>query len=238
VGLGAFVSLCEKNSPSPPAAWRTTDAQVVGSPPWRERPAHETLWAEAFKALAVNQRRIVMWDLVIDLLWPSKSVKSVERIAEKASAGTLPVEWERPEAFKRALNESGWLADEVIAAGLVTQGKPQSLFRMITGLALLEVLRPRRSKSLPREFALAVTADRVVAFAMSPWKEGDGETVRVVKIKHEERGSWSHALVRMVDASKGRVQNGATLDLAGEEQIPVTWDGDPSTDELVELLAR
>jgi hypothetical protein len=180
-----------------------------------------------------------MWDLVIDLFWPSKSVKPVERLAEKAAAGTLPVEWGSPEAFKRALNESGWLADEVIAAGLVTQGKTQSLFRMITGLALLEVLRPRRSKSVPREFALAVTAGRVVAFAMSPWKEGDGETgsVRVVKIKHDERGSWSRGLVRMIDASKGRVQNGATLDLAGEEQFPITWGGDPSTDELVELLS-
>jgi hypothetical protein len=60
----------------------------------------------------------------------------------------------------------------------------------------------------------------------------------VVKIKHDERGSWSRGLVRMIDASRGRVQNGATLDLAGEEQFPVTWAGDPSTDELVELLSR
>jgi hypothetical protein len=180
----------------------------------------------------------MLWDLVIDVFWPSREVKSVERIFEKAAAGTLPIEFARPEAFKRGLNESGWLADEVIAAGLVTQGKTQSLFRMVTGLALLEVMRPRRSKSLPREFALAVTADRIVAFAMSPWKEGDGETVRVVKIKHEERGSWSRGLVRMIDVTEGRVQNGATLDLAGEEQFPITWGGDPSTDELIELLSR
>jgi hypothetical protein len=115
-----------------------------------------------------------MWELVIDLFWPSREIKSIERLAGKAASGTLPVEWDRPDAFKRALNGSCWLADEVVAAGVVTQGKTQSLFRMITGLALLEVLRPRRSKSLPREFALAVTADRIVAFAMSPWKEGDG----------------------------------------------------------------
>jgi hypothetical protein len=179
-----------------------------------------------------------MWDLVIDLFWPSREVKSVERLAEKAAAGTLPVECERPDAFKRSLNASGWLADEVIAAGVVPEWKPQSLFRMITGLALLEVLRPRRSKSLPREFALAVTSDRIVAFAMSPWKEGDGETVRVVKIKHDERGSWSRESVRVIDPSTTRVSNGGMLDLAGEERIPVTWDGDPSTGELIDLLSR
>lgn len=179
-----------------------------------------------------------MWDLVIDLFWPSRQVKSIEQLAEKAASGTLPIEWGCADAFKRGLNTSGWLTDEVIAAGMVTQGKTQSLFRMITGLALLEVLRPRRSKTLPREFALAVTADRVVAFAMSPWKEGDGETVRVVKIKHEQRGSWPRGLVRVIDPSTGRVQNGGTLDLAGEEQFPFTWGGDENTDELIKLLSR
>jgi hypothetical protein len=129
------------------------------------------------------------WDVVIDVFMPTREIKSLERIAEKAASGTLPVEFARPEAFKRALNQSGWLADEVIAAGLVTQGKTQSLFRMITGLALLEVLRPRGS-------------------------------------------------VRMIDVSEGRVQNGATLNLAGKEQFPITWGGDPSSDELVELLSR
>jgi hypothetical protein len=179
-----------------------------------------------------------MWELVLDLFWPNREMKTIEGLADKLAAGTLPVEWDRPEAFKRALNESGWISDEVVAAGLVTQGKTQSLFRMITGLALLEVMRPRRSKTLPREFALAVTSDRVIAFAMSPWKEGDGETVRVVKIKNEQRGSWSRGLVRVLDPTSTRVQNGGTLDLAGEEQFPFTWGGDSSTSELVELLSR
>ena len=178
-----------------------------------------------------------MWELIVDLFWPSREMKSIEGIAERAASGTLPIEFELPDAFKRGLNESGWLADEVVAAGLVTQGKTQSLFRLITGLALLEVLRPRRSKSLPREFALAVTGDRVIAFATRLWKEGDGETVRVVKIKHEQRGSWPRRSVRVIDASRGRVSNGGTLDLSGEERFPFTWGGDPSSDELVALLA-
>jgi hypothetical protein len=179
-----------------------------------------------------------MWDLVIDLFWPSREIKSIETIAERVTSGGLRVEWDRPDAFKRALNESGWLDEEVLAAGLVTQGKTQSLFRMITGLALLEVLRPRRSKSLPKEFTLAVTADRIIAFAMNPWKEGDGDTVRVVKIRNDQRGSWARGHVRVIDASTGRVQNGGTLDLIGAERFPFTWGGDESTNELVELLSR
>jgi hypothetical protein len=35
---------------------------------------------------------------------------------------------------------------------------------MVTGLALVEVLRPRRSKLLPRQFVLAAPGERLVAF--------------------------------------------------------------------------
>jgi hypothetical protein len=99
---------------------------------------------------------------------------------------TLRVEFGVPGAFKRRLNELA--RDEVIAAGVLEQGKPHSLLALVTGLALIEVARARRCKSLPREFVLAVTADRVVTFAISPWKEGDGETVVALKIKPGERG--------------------------------------------------
>jgi hypothetical protein len=45
------------------------------------------------------------------------------------------------------LNQSGWLADEVLAAGALRQSKQRSLLALVTGVALIEVLRPRRSKS-------------------------------------------------------------------------------------------
>jgi hypothetical protein len=99
---------------------------------------------------------------------------------------------------------------------------------LVTGAALVEVVRPRRSKCLPREFALAVTADRVVAFGMSRWAEGDGTTDRVVKIERGERASWPRGSVTLKDGM---------LALAGAVPIPVTSDGDPSTDELTGLLA-
>ena len=116
------------------------------------------------------------WELAIDVLWPTRAPKSVERsverIAEMGASGTLRVESAVAGAFKRRLNESGWLADEVIEAGMLQQGRPPSLLALTTGLVLLQMARSRRSKSLPREFALAVTADRVVAFALSPLEGG------------------------------------------------------------------
>jgi hypothetical protein len=179
-----------------------------------------------------------MWDLVIDVLWPNREVRSVERIVEKSDSDTVRVEFRVPGAFERGLNESGWLADEVIAAGVLRQGKAPSLAALVTGAAVVEVLRPRPSKSLPREFALAVTADRVVAFAMSPWKEGDGTTDRVVKIKRGERGSWPRESVRLIDPPEGGESKDGTLQLASVEPFPVTWDGDQSTNGVVELLRR
>ena len=150
----------------------------------------------------------MLLDLVIDLFWPSREIKSLERLDKHLTAGTLPVEWRRPGAFKRALNQSGWLDRRGGRGRHGHAGEDQSLFRMITGLALLEVLRPRRSKTLPKEFVLAATADRVVALALSPWKEGIGDIVDVVKIKNEQRGSWRRGHVRVIDPTVGRVQNG------------------------------
>jgi hypothetical protein len=44
--------------------------------------------------------------------------------------------------------------------------------------------------------------------------------------------------VRLIDLHARVGTTGGTLQLAGLEAFPVTCDGDPSTDELVELLGR
>jgi hypothetical protein len=63
--------------------------------------------------------------------------------------------------------------EEVVAGGLITQGKAQSLLSMMLGWgALLELARARRYKALPREFCLAVTPTRVIALATSPMAAG------------------------------------------------------------------
>ena len=180
-----------------------------------------------------------MWDEVLDVVWPSKESGSLEQLlGKKTKPDELRVELAAPGALKQRLNESGWLADEVMAADLVCQGKPLSLLGMITGYALIEVARPRRAKSLPRQFVLAVTADRVVAFALSPWSEGGEGTVSVVWIKRDECGSWPRELVRLLDPSTRGVSKGATLELASQERFPVTWEGDDDTKELIGLLGR
>ena len=92
----------------------------------------------------------------------------------------------------------------------------------------------RRSKLLPRQFVLAVTTDRVVAFAMRT--EGT-ETTTTIKIRRGELGSWSRDAVRAVDPTRGFLTRGATLELAGE-RVAVTSDDDDSTKELIEALSR
>jgi hypothetical protein len=81
---------------------------------------------------------------------------------------------------------------------------------------------------------------RYVTFAVSPWKKGDPVTdsVAAVRIEPGELGSWPRGSVRMIDLHKRVGTKGGTLRLAGEEPLPVTCDGDPSTDELIEPLRR
>ena len=176
------------------------------------------------------------WDVLVDVLMPTGGIRSRER-SEPKHPDTIPVEVQVPGAFTRALNESGWLAEEAVAVGVLRQGKAHSVLELVSGLALFEVARPRRSKSLPREFALAVTADSVVAFAMSLWAEGTDTTTTVVRIKRGERGRWPRELVRLTDRSSNRLQNGGTLEIAGVERIPVVWESHGGIDELVELVS-
>jgi hypothetical protein len=186
-----------------------------------------------------------MWQAVgevaVDLLVPDGPGPDLERLFDKKNPNQLRVPLGYPGEFKRRLNQSGWFDEEVVAGGLLTQGKAMSLFSMMTGWALVEMARARRSKSLPREFCVAVTPTRAIALAMSPWSEGgdDGGSDVVVKVKREEVGSWSRGSLR-IDIDDGKLKSGmkgGMLDLAGVEQFPVNWGNGTETEELVELLA-
>ena len=144
----------------------------------------------------------------------------------------------QPDALKQALNESGWLSEEVVAAGQLRQGKAPTMLGMISGAALIEVLRPRRSKLLPRHFVLAVTPSRVVAFKATGGS-GDSSSVYKVNIREAEAASFPRSSVTMTDVPEGERSKGGIMSIDGE-QFPVArpnLNGDPSTDELIALLA-
>jgi hypothetical protein len=129
-------------------------------------------------------------------------------------------------AIKQALNASGWTDGEVIAAGDLRQGKPTTLVGMVTGAAIVELLRSRRSKSLPGHFVLAATAERIVAFRASGSGSGDeGGAPYVVKIRLGECASWPRASVRMVDLPDDGRSKGGTFKLAGSDRVPVVRAG-------------
>ena len=189
-----------------------------------------------------------MWsdvaEIAFDVLAPNPgSDLDLDRLFDKKNPEQLRVPLDEADSFKNRLNRSGWFEEEIVAGGLLTQGKAQSLLSLATGWALVELAKRRRSKSLPREFCLAVTPTRVVALALNPWSEGGGGEVTtdlVVKVKPGEIASWSRSSLR-IDRDNRTLKGGmrgGTLDLAGLEQFPVTWGTGSQTEELVALLAR
>ena len=180
--------------------------------------------------------------LAADVLLPDAS-PDLNSLFHKKNPDLLRVPISEPSSFRRRLNASGWFEEEVLAGGLISQGKAQSLLSMMLGVgALLELARGRRCKSLPREFCVAVTPTRVIALALSAWSEGgDVSGDAVVKVKREQVGSWARGHIR-VEPDGRRLRtgySGGTLDLGNGERIPVTWDSDSKqTEELVTLLAR
>ena len=131
------------------------------------------------------------------------------------------------------------LGEAVLAVGELRQGKAPSMVAMVTGVALVELLRPRRSKLLPRRFVLAVTPSRVVAFKAIGVGSEDGDEYRVI-VRGEEQASWPREQVSVGELAEGSASKGGSLRICGES-FPVACpniDGDPDTDQLLALLAR
>ena len=178
-----------------------------------------------------------MADLFLDLLpEPSQSADRGTALLGRVMSDRLHVpETDSPGAIKRALNCSGWVDSEVIAAGDLRQGKEPTVTSMLTGLAVIEMLRPRRSKALPSHFVLAVTRDRVAAF--NTLSTGDDDGLYELWIRPGEVGAWPREAVRLTDLAKGARPTARLLELGGE-RAPVYRPGnDPSSDELFGLLA-
>jgi hypothetical protein len=145
---------------------------------------------------------------------------------------------EQDGVVKLALNDSGWLDKPAIAAGQLRQGKVPSMAAMALGYGLVEVLRPRRSKLLPRHFVLAVTEDEVIAFKATG---GGGESDRTyyLNIREGIEARYPREAVTISGLDKGEHSQGATMTVNGES-FPVSrpnLSGDPNTDELIATLS-
>jgi hypothetical protein len=154
--------------------------------------------------------------------------------------GWLSVQSAGFDALKEALNESGWIEGEVVAAGQLRQGKAPSMGAMISGAALWEVLRPRRSKLLPRHFVMALTADRAIAFkAVGGSPQSGSSADYTIRVKSGEEASFARSEVSLSDLPEGPESKGGIMTIRGES-FPVgrpNLNGDPNTDELIALLA-
>lgn len=124
----------------------------------------------------------------------------------------------------------GDIDEQIVAAGELRQGRKPSMLAMLSGAALLEVWRPRRSKTLPRRFVLAVTAERVVAYkCLGGGEDGDYS----LWVRGGVAAEFPRSSVAMADEG--------TLLIDGEP-IPVfcpnmTNGGDDDTKGLIALLA-
>ena len=131
--------------------------------------------------------------------------------------GWISVLSESPGALRSALNESGWVDREVVAAGALRQGRAPTMLGLITGHAVVELAKPRRSKELPRSFVVAVTADRVLAFKCVSGGGGPDSGPFTVRIRPGVYAEWPRSSVRLLDLQDGELSQDATLDLAGEQ---------------------
>ena len=147
-------------------------------------------------------------------------------------AGVATVFSETPGAVKFALVDSGRVEAPVLAAGQLRQGSATA-----AGAAMVELVRPRRTKLLPRHFVLAVTEVEVIAFrATGGSTEGGG--AYALRIAAEVAARFPRSQVRITDLSDGDQSKSGTLHI-GAEAIPVVralLNGERNTDELLAVL--
>lgn len=141
----------------------------------------------------------------------------------------------RPASMGAYINSTGWLDEPVIAAGELRQGRAPTIVGMFTGRALIELLRPRRSRLLPRHFVLAVTESRIVAF--KAWGGAQGDTYSV-GIRPGVRAAFARDDVQLTDLAAGSESRDATMCVHGERfgVSRPNLSGDWDTDELIALL--
>jgi hypothetical protein len=121
--------------------------------------------------------------------------------------------------------------EEIVAVGELRQGRKPSMTAMVTGTAVFGLIKPRRSRALPRHFVLALTPTRAVAYAcLGVADDDDGENYRVI-VRGKEFGSWPLGAIGFA----GEAREG-TLSVAGES-FPVRQPNLVDDEETPALLA-
>jgi len=143
---------------------------------------------------------------------------------------------DRPDDLIRALDDAGWLSEQVTAAAVLRQGHSPSMASAMMGHGLVSLLKPRAAKELPRTFVLAVTPGVVAAFKARGVTHGEGSDEEYyVTVWPEPVAKWSPDTVRIEPAKKG-IDANATLRLEGTREIPVSEQVDGSLDRLAAEL--
>ena len=114
-----------------------------------------------------------------------------------------------------ARRQPGAINRNAMARRQLRQGRKPSMASMLTGTALIELARPRRSKSVPKHFVLALTPTRAVAYGcVGVADDDDGENYRVI-VRDKQQGSWPREGVSFTAAADK--PNAGALDLGGEQ---------------------
>jgi hypothetical protein len=139
----------------------------------------------------------------------------------------------RPGDLIRALEDAGWMSEEVRAAALLRQGHSPSMASAMMGHGLVSLLKPRAARELPRTFVLALTAREVVAFKARGVTHGEGSDEEYyVTIWSEPVARWSADEVGIEPAKKG-IDVNAIVRLRGTREIPVSEQIDGTLGGLV-----
>jgi hypothetical protein len=113
------------------------------------------------------------------------------------------------------------------------------MMAMILGYELFEILRPRRSKRLPRHFVLAVTPTEVVAFKATGGS-GENDYTYILDIREGIVARFPRDAGSTSGLEEGEKSKDGTPTVEGESP-PVArpnLGGDPSTDELLGVLSK
>ena len=139
----------------------------------------------------------------------------------------------RPGYIKAALNEVGWIEDEVVAAGHLRQGRGGFLGGFADML-------PTPSKKLPRQFLLALTGTEVLVFKTTEVGGQEGAAMSWIKILEGVAFRCPIESVSISALEDGEKSRGATLTIEGES-FPVLQairEGDPNTEPLFAMLMQ